>query len=127
MSSSSGTEFLLVSLGAIPGAWLRLQLVNHFEPILPRRHWGTFAVNVVAAFALGLLVGIDRRHSLAGTGLLLLLGTGFLGSFSTFSTLMLELLQEQRQGRWAEAGILAAASVLAGLLAVQLGLRMGAS
>jgi fluoride exporter len=121
-----GREPLLVALGAIPGAWLRLRLINHFEPMLPRRHWATFGVNVVAAFALGLLVGLDRRCGLAGSGLLLLLATGFLGSLSTFSTLMVELLQELRSGHCAEAGLLAGGSVLAGLLAVQLGLWLGA-
>ena len=123
----SAPEPLLVALGAIPGAWLRLRLINHFEPILPRRHWATFAVNVGAAFALGLLVGLDRRCGLAGSGLMLLLATGFLGSLSTFSTLMVELWQELRQGQRAEAGLLAGGSVLAGLAAVQLGLWLGAA
>ena len=118
-------DALLVALGAIPGAWLRLRLINHFEPMLPRRHWATFGVNVTAAFALGLLVGLERRCGLAGSGLLLLLATGFLGSLSTFSTLMVELLQELRLGHRAEAGLLAGGSVLVGLLAVGLGLLVG--
>lgn len=45
--------------------------------------WGTAFVNVGAAFALGLLAG-------ASEGWMRLLGTGFLGSFSTFSTWMVE-------------------------------------
>jgi CrcB protein len=45
--------------------------------------WGTALVNVGAAFALGLLTG-------ASEGWVRLLGTGFLGSFSTFSTWMVE-------------------------------------
>ncbi|MCP9801841.1 CrcB family protein [Synechococcus sp. RedBA-s] len=120
-------DVLLVALGAVPGAWLRLRLINHFEPMLPRRHWGTFGVNVTAAFALGLLVALERRCGLGGSGLMLLLATGFLGSLSTFSTLMVEVLQVVRQGQPGEAVQLAAASVLAGLLAVQLGLLIGAA
>lgn len=119
-------DTLLVALGAVPGAWLRLRLVNHFEPMLPRRHWATFGVNVGAAFALGLLVALVRGGGLAGSGLLLLLATGFLASLSTFSTLMVELLQNLRQGQPGEAALLAAASVLSGVLAVQLGLLLGA-
>ena len=56
----------LVAIGAIPGAWLRLRVVNHLEPMLPRKHWGTFIVNLLAAFFLGLVTGlhieIGRAH-----------------------------------------------------------------
>ena len=52
--AGSGSEAVLVGLGAIPGAWLRLEVVNHFQPMVPKKHWGTFIVNVVACFALGL-------------------------------------------------------------------------
>ena len=51
--AGSASEALLVGLGAIPGAWLRLKVVNHFQPMVPKKHWGTFLVNVVACFALG--------------------------------------------------------------------------
>ena len=40
-------DALLVAIGAVPGAWLRLRMVNHFEPMVPKKHWGTFTVNVV--------------------------------------------------------------------------------
>ncbi|NDD46505.1 MAG: CrcB family protein, partial [Synechococcaceae bacterium WB9_4xB_025] len=41
-------DALLVAIGAVPGAWLRFRVVNHLEPMLPRKHWGTFTVNVIA-------------------------------------------------------------------------------
>lgn len=53
-------QALLVGLGAIPGAWLRLRVVNHLEPMVPRKHWGTLLVNLLAAFALGLVLGLQR-------------------------------------------------------------------
>ena len=40
--AGSASEALLVGLGAIPGAWLRLKVVNHFQPMVPKKHWGTF-------------------------------------------------------------------------------------
>ena len=49
--AGSASEALLVGLGAIPGAWLRLKVVNHFQPMVPKKHWGTFIVNVMACFA----------------------------------------------------------------------------
>ena len=49
--AGSAPEVVLVGLGAIPGAWLRLKVVNHFQPMVPKKHWGTFIVNVMACFA----------------------------------------------------------------------------
>ena len=39
-------DALLVAIGAVPGAWLRFRLVNHLVPLVPRKHWATFAVNI---------------------------------------------------------------------------------
>jgi fluoride exporter len=116
---------LLVAIGAVPGAWLRFRVVNHLEPMLPRKHWGTFGVNVVAAFALGLVVGLERSCGEAAQRLLLLVGTGFFGSFSTLSSFIGEVHTELRQGRWGEAALLSLGSVLAGLLALKIGLLVG--
>tara|TARA_B100002051_G_scaffold4102_1_gene3546 strand:- start:480 stop:848 length:369 start_codon:yes stop_codon:yes gene_type:complete len=118
-------EALLVGLGAIPGAWLRLKLVNHFEPMLPKKHWGTFFVNVVACFALGLVLALNETCS-ASTGIALLIGVGFLGSLSTFSTFAVELLNELRAGHVLAAAGLAMISIVAGVLAAATGYGLGA-
>ena len=78
----SAPEAVLVGLGAIPGAWLRLKVVNHFQPMVPKKHWGTFIVNVVACFALGLVLALNETCT-ASTGIALLMGVGFFGSLST--------------------------------------------
>ena len=117
---------LLVAIGAVPGAWLRFRMVNHFEPMLPRKHWGTFSVNVIACFALGLIVGLEESCGATAQRLLLLIGTGFLGSFSTFSTFMAELEQVLIQRHWREALLLLGGSVLSGLAAIKTGLLVGA-
>ena len=84
--AGSASEALLVGLGAIPGAWLRLKVVNHFQPMVPKKHWGTFLVNVVACFALGLVLALNETCA-ASTGIALLMGVGFFGSLSTFCLL----------------------------------------
>ena len=122
--AGSAPEALLVGIGAIPGAWLRLKTVNHFEPMVPKKHWGTFAVNVVACFGLGLVLGLYQRCS-ANTGLALLIGVGFFGSLSTFSTFAVELLNELRTGRRFVAAVLALASIVAGLCAAGAGYGLG--
>ena len=122
-------QAVLVGLGAIPGAWLRLRVVNHFEPMVPRKHWGTFLVNLAAAFALGLVLGLQRSvrcDPSAGTSpLILLIGVGFFGSLSTFSTFAVEVLNTLRDRRWGEALLLALGSVLGGLLVAAAGYGLG--
>ena len=120
----SAPEALLVGLGAIPGAWLRLKTVNHFEPMVPKKHWGTFAVNVAACFGLGLVLALNESCA-AGTGIALLMGVGFFGSLSTFSTFAVELLNELRAGHGLPAVVLALVSILAGLLACSAGYGLG--
>ena len=120
----SAPEALLVGLGAIPGAWLRLKTVNHFEPMVPKKHWGTFAVNVAACFGLGLVLALNESCA-AGTGLALLMGVGFFGSLSTFSTFAVELLNELRAGHGLAAVLLAVVSIVAGLLACSAGYGLG--
>ena len=74
---------------------------------------GTLAVNASGAFALGLLTGLAARGDT-----LLLAGTATLGSYTTFSTWMLET------HRLAEEGALAAAALNVGL---SLGVGVGAA
>ena len=123
--AGSAPEAVLVGLGAIPGAWLRLKVVNHFEPMLPKKHWGTFLVNVIASFALGLVLALVERCS-ESTGIALLMGVGFFGSLSTFSTFVVELLNELRAGHVLAAAALALISIVAGVLAAAAGYGLGA-
>ena len=123
--AGSALEALLVGIGAIPGAWLRLKAVNHFDPMVPKKHWGTFAVNVIACFGLGVVLALVQSCS-AKTGLALLIGVGFFGSLSTFSTFAVELLNELRAGRPFVSLVLALASIAAGLCAAGAGYGLGA-
>ena len=61
----------------------------------------------------------------ASTGIALLMGVGFFGSLSTFSTFAVELLNELRAGQALTAVVLALASIGAGLLASALGYGLG--
>ena len=129
VADSTLHQAVLVGLGAIPGAWLRLRVVNHFEPMVPRKHWGTLLVNLAAAFALGLVLGLQRSGRCdpsSGTSpLILLIGVGFFGSLSTFSTFAVEVLNTLRDRRWGEALLLALGSVLGGLLVAAAGYGLG--
>ena len=53
---------------------------------------GTFAVNIIGCFAIGLIVGFVGKHNDFDPGFVLFLQTGICGGFTTFSTLSLESL-----------------------------------
>ena len=91
----------------------------------PKKHWGTFLVNVIASFALGLVLALVERCS-ESTGIALLMGVGFFGSLSTFSTFVVELLNELRAGHVLAAAALALISIVAGVLAAAAGYGLGA-
>lgn len=82
---------------------------------------GTFAVNVSGALLLGLLTGL----TLTGTALTLA-GTAVLGSYTTFSTWMLETHRLRDEGAFAAAAANALISLAAGLAAAALGRYLGA-
>jgi fluoride exporter len=113
---------LLVALGGGAGAWLRFaagRLVG--ASAFP---WATLSVNVIGSFAMGLLTGWLARNASFGEGWRLLLGVGVLGGFTTFSAFSLEMAQLIQREALAQAGLYAAASLVAGVLGLFAGLAM---
>ena len=99
-------EMLLVGLGAVPGALLRWQVALHLGD-------QNLLVNTLGAGLLGLLAGLPaapRRQ--------LLLGIGFCGSVTTFSSWMLAAMKHLSTGDWAAA---------LGLIGLTLGMGLGAA
>jgi len=84
--------------------------------------WGTLAVNVTGALWLGCLVGFGGA---AEGPVVRILGTGFLGAYTTFSTWMLEALESLERGHARGAGLYVLGSIAAGLLAAGAGLALG--
>jgi CrcB protein len=109
---------LLGGCGALARFGLTLFLADRLRPRLPL---GTLVVNVSGAFLLGLAAGA----SIEGDGRLLL-ATGALGSYTTFSTWMLETQRLGEAGRRRAAVANVVLSAAAGLGAVALGRAIGA-
>jgi CrcB protein len=113
-------ELLLVALGAMPGALLRWQSTVQLGPWLGGSAGADLLVNVVGSFVLGFLAGpIPRR-----TGLVLLVGIGFCGSLTTFSSWVLDVVRLLEGGRPLAAVGLLLASLVLGLMAARLGLGL---
>jgi len=114
---------LLVVLGATIGAPLRYLVDRVFRvrygATLP---WGTVTVNVAGSALLGLLVGIA-----APPPVFALLGTGFCGALTTYSTFGVETVQLAATGRRGIAVLNALGSAATCLAAAGLGLALGAA
>lgn len=113
---------LAVFSGGLLGTGLRLGI----DAVLPHGSaefpWSTFLINVVGSFVLGLLVA--RVWPTAPGWLRLGLGTGLLGSFTTFSAVMVSLLTLASSAPLIGLVYLVA-SLIAGLGAAVLGLHLG--
>ena len=81
---------------------------------------GTLAVNVSGAVILGLLTGLALGHGAA-----LLAGTAAVGSYTTFSTWMLETQRLTEERQHGKAALNVAASLAAGVAAAALGQLLG--
>jgi CrcB protein len=116
---------LLVVLGGLVGAPARyltdLAVQSRHSSRLP---WGTLTVNVAGSLLLGLVAGLTSAHS-APAWVLSLLGTGFCGALTTFSTFSFETFRLLDERQWALAAANVVGSVAAGLGAVALGFWLG--
>jgi fluoride exporter len=110
---------LLGGVGAVLRFELDAAVQRRFAGEFPL---GTLAVNGVGAFALGVLTGAG-----IGGDALLLAGTAVLGSFTTFSTWMLETQRLGEEGEEALAGANVIVSVLVGIGAAAAGWALGAA
>lgn len=120
------TAVLAVALGGAIGSMARYG-VSRIAVILSvesveRFPWPTFLVNVVGSFLLGLIAAIFRNHPQPLWWILL--GTGFCGGFTTFSTFSLETLTLLEQKRYFMAGVYSLGAVAVGLVAAGLAMRL---
>jgi CrcB protein len=103
---------LLVAMGAALGAPTRY-LVGQAV----RSPWGTFLVNVVGCLVLGAVAGSGR----APAGVVALVGTGFCGALTTYSTFSWETLRLAEEEAWWRPVAYVLGSTAAGLAAAALG------
>lgn len=108
-------NWLLVVAGALVGAPLRYltdrAVQARHDTVFP---WGTFAVNVAGCLVLGLVTGAVASGA-APAAVQLLVGTGFCGALTTYSTFSYETLRLAETGAWFLAVANAVAGVVAGL------------
>lgn len=108
---------VLVVIGGALGAPLRyltdLFIQSRHDSVLP---WGTLTVNVAGSLLLG-VVAAAVATSGAPSWLLTLVGTGFCGALTTFSTFGFETVRLVEDGSWLEAAVNVTLSLAVGLAA----------
>jgi fluoride exporter len=120
---------LATVLGVVVGSAVGAPTRYLLDQLISTRHdrlfpWGTFVVNVTGSFLLGLLVAAATRGGV-DTWLLAALGTGFLGSYTTFSTYAWESMRLVEDGAVLLACLNLGGSVVAGAVAAAAGLVAG--
>lgn len=87
--------------------------------------WGTLAVNVIGALAIGVIMAELGVRGLVDSRWRPVLVTGLLGGFTTFSAFAYEAVALAEQRRLGTAAAYVAITVIAGLVACWLGLKRG--
>lgn len=123
---TSVRPYVLVAIGAAIGANCRFLLANwaaaRWGASFP---FGTLIINVSGSFAIGLVMALLAQRAVVDPMWRLLLVTGFLGAYTTFSSLTYESLLLARGGAVAPALINLAGSLVAGVVAVVAGFLAG--
>ena len=123
-------NYLIIALGGALGAMARYWVYNALPDWKDSGFpYGTFAVNVVGSLLLGLVFVMLVERSVFAPGmseqLRGLMGVGFLGAFTTFSTFSLDALSLLQSGAFGMALVYILGSVLICLLAAWFGLVLG--
>jgi CrcB protein len=116
---------LLLALGGVLGTLSRyglgLLFAARFGTAFP---YGTLVINVTGCFVIGLVGTLAAERLWVTPELRLLIGVGFCGAFTTFSSFGYETVLLVRMGAFAQAGGYVLASNTLGLLAVFLGVKL---
>ena len=117
---------LLIAIGGAAGAAARyavdVTIATRLAGAFP---WGTLAVNLSGSFALGLMFALVIERELLPAGARGPLMIGFLGAYTTFSTLMLESWRLWEDGAVALALVNLGGSMVLGVVALVVGLALG--
>ncbi|HET7628587.1 MAG TPA: fluoride efflux transporter CrcB [Bacillales bacterium] len=119
--------FILVGIAGMFGALLRYSLSAAIDGSAAEGAFpaATFCANIAGAFILGwfttYVIAARRLHPQLSAAI----GTGLIGSFTTFSTFSVETVELLRGGHWALALLYGLASMVGGLLAAALGCLLG--
>ncbi len=87
--------------------------------------WGTFVVNMLGAFLFGFIWSLAEQRLVITVETRVIILSGFLGGFTTFSSFMFESSALIREAQWGLAMLNLGGQIMLGLAAMFLGLTIG--
>ena len=127
MTSYGLPQLLWVGLGGFLGSICRFVMAGAFNRLSPAFGFpiGTFSVNILGCFLIGLLHGLAETRSFIGPDTRIFLFIGVLGGFTTYSTFGFESLALIKDGALLKASANILLHVFLGLCAVWIGDALG--
>ncbi len=116
-------QLFLVFIGGGSGSIVRYLLSRYLNPpSITSFPYGTFTVNIVGSFLIGVILSLALKNNMASQNTIALLATGFCGGFTTFSTFAYENHIFLKSGDYMSFMIYTLGSIIIGLLFVFLGM-----
>jgi len=113
---------IIAGLGGFIGTCLRFLTGKFFHAVTSSAFpWGTFSVNVIGSFVIGIFFGLAERSNVISPTMNVFLITGFCGGFTTFSSFADDMYLMLQQRHWLSLGLYVGLSFLLGLAMVWLG------
>jgi CrcB protein len=113
---------MIIGTGGFIGTVLRFLIGRYIQQyMLSPFPYGTFIINVLGCFLIGLFYGISEKGTIMSSEMRLFLTVGFCGGFTTFSAFANENIALLRDGEFFFFALYTALSVFLGLLATYLG------
>jgi fluoride exporter len=114
----------LIGLGGVVGTLSRFYLGKWISSrVTSRFPWGTWIINLTGSFIIGVLFSLHTKQEISDL-MWLMIGTGFCGGYTTFSTFGYETIQLVQKGEVVKAGVYVVTSVLLGLLCALVGITL---
>ncbi|MDP4187167.1 MAG: fluoride efflux transporter CrcB [Bacteroidota bacterium] len=115
-------QILIIGAGGFLGTVSRFLTSKYIQVYFPSSFpLGTFIINVLGCFLIGLFYGFSEKISLVTPELRMFLTVGFCGGFTTFSTFANENLTMLRDAEFFYSLLYVGLSIFLGILAVYLG------
>ncbi len=119
-------KVLLIAAAGAVGSLARYWLSGFVQEVVGIGFpWGTFAVNVLGSFLFGLVWTLSEERLLISPDARVMILTGFMGAFTTFSTFMFETGGFIRDSQWLLAAGNVVSQVVVGVICVFLGMAAG--
>jgi fluoride exporter len=113
-------ELAAIAAGGAVGAVLRVWIGRHFTNPDGSWPWAIFIINITGSFALAYFATRLQERLPQSTYRRPLLGTGFCGAYTTFSTMQVEIVEITEAHRYSLAVAYALVSIIVGMTAIWL-------